>query len=274
MRPPLRWFGSKTRIAPRLVAMLPEHDHYVEPFAGSAAVLFAKPRSPLETLNDIDGEVINLFRVLRDPASAEVLAEQVALTPYARDEFGAAKEPVDAPIERARRFLVLAHQAVGNAGQGWAYVARASAVSAARSHRWANLPNRLQACAERLCGVQIDSVDWRVCLERYDRPGVVMLIDPPYHHETRPNTVGDYRHEMAGHDDHQDLVTALLELEHAAAVVTHYPHPLYDRLTAAGWDTTDLTSHADNPTARRQESRVERVWCSRPVEARLFGEAT
>lgn len=277
VKPPFRWFGSKTRLAPRLVSLLPEHDHYVEVFAGSAAVLFAKPRSRLETLNDIDREVVNLFSVLRDSLLTDRLLAAVELTPYARDEYAAAAWAPDLdPVEQARRFLVRTGQAVGNAGgidgrssSGWSYTITRSAVGASRSRRWELLPGRLAACADRLVGVQIDSIDWRDVLTKYDRPGVVMFVDPPYEHSTRPATTAAYAHEMTS-ADHDALVAALLDLRHAEAIVTHYPHETYDHLTASGWHVQDMASHADNATAKAQVERTERVWSSRPPPGTLF----
>lgn len=261
MKPPVRWFGSKTLLASKIIDLMPTHSHYVEVFAGSAAVLFAKSRSPLETLNDLDDRIVNLFSVLRDPGAAAELERQVWLTPYGRSEFNAAKGSTSVdPVERARCFLVCAIQAVGNAGEGWSYTVNESALSAARSHRWVALPARLQACAERLRGVQVDSVDWRVALQRYDKPGVLLFVDPPYHPEVRPNSMGSYRHEFTA-ADHGELVAALNELRHAKAMVTHYPHPLYDSL---GWEYVDLNAAADNATAKRQDARVERVYISHP----------
>ncbi len=261
MRPPVRWFGSKTMIASHIVDRMPTHRHYVEVFAGSAAVLFAKSRSPLETINDLDDRIVNLFSVLRDTEAADELERRIWLTPYSRCEFQAAKDQdSDDPIERARCFLVTAVQAVGNAGEGWSYTANESAVSAARSHRWATLPSRLAACAGRLRGVQVDSIDWRLAIERYDKPGCLLFLDPPYHPEVRPTSMGTYRHEF-GPDDHVELVDALRSLRHAKAMVTHYPHPVYDSL---GWAHIDLTSAADNATAKRQEARVERLYMSDP----------
>lgn len=270
MRPPVRWFGSKTMLAPKIIDLMPPHRHYVEVFSGSAAVLFAKSRSPLETVNDLDDRIVNLFSVLRDPDAAAELERQVWLTPYGRAEFNAAKSSDSTdPIERARCFLVTAIQAVGNAGEGWSYTANESAVSAARSHRWTSLPTRLQACAERLRGVQVDSVDWRLVLQRYDKPGVLLFVDPPYHPEVRPNTMGSYRHEFTA-ADHDELVAALADLRHAKAMVTHYPHPLYDSLE---WEYIDLSAAADNATAKRQDARVERIYISHPQnsQGRLFG---
>lgn len=273
MRPPFRWFGSKVRMAPALVALLPPHMHYVEPFAGSAAVLFAKPRSRLETLNDLDGEVVNVYRTLRTPELGRRLAELVELTPYCREEYEAAADaladgPVDDPLERARRFLVLAGMSIGRTTQGktgWSY--NIVHPRSAKSKRWAGLPDRLRACAERLEHVQVDALDWREVLARYDAPGTVFLLDPPYHPDVRPRSLGNYAHEMTA-ADHLELLEAVQQLK-GAAVVTHYPHPAYDQ-ALAGWHVVDVDSYADSANTGGPSARVERVWCSAPAAARLF----
>lgn len=257
-QPPFKWFGSKATLAPRIVSLLPPHRHYVEVFAGSAAVLFAKPRSEMETVNDLDGEIVNLFRVLRDEALTSCLIRHVALTPYSRAEFNLARldEPSDEPVERARRFLVRCWQAVGNEGQGWSLVVKADTLHAARLHRWTALPERLAASAARLAGVQVDQRDWREMITRFDTPGACLFVDPPYHADTRPGAAVKYRHEF-DHADHLQLAAALAGVRHASVVLTHYPHPLYDNL---GWDHVDIAAHADNASAGGLVTRTERLY--------------
>lgn len=271
MKPPVRWFGSKVMLAPALIAMLPEHDHYVEVFAGSAAVLFAKPRSTKETLNDLDGDVVNLFAVLRDPATAGALNDLVTLTPYARQEYleTLLAGPVDDPVERARRFLLLSWQTMGGSPSAGRWSKATGSIGTPRAHLWARMPDRLAGCADRLRGVQIESVDWSEILTKYDNPGVAMLVDPPYLAASRVSSMGEYRHEMTD-ADHERLVAALKGLQHAAAIVTHYPHPLYDSL---GWQHTDISAYADSASTGSTVARVERVWTSHPVAERLAGIA-
>lgn len=132
VRSPLRWFGSKAKVAPQVVAHLGDHVHYVEVFSGSAAVLFAKERSRIETINDVDDDVVNLFRTMADPALAAGLARRCAYTPYARREFAAARELIEAGpaplrgaaserVERAWAFLVAVNFSVSSTPQatGW-----------------------------------------------------------------------------------------------------------------------------------------------------------
>src|SRR4051812_1578874 len=105
-RPVLRYHGGKWRIAPWIIEHFPPHLMYVEPFAGAASVLLRKPRVDFEVYNDLDTDVVNVFRVLRDPAAASQLAEQLSLTPWSRREFEVSYEISDDPVERARRTLI------------------------------------------------------------------------------------------------------------------------------------------------------------------------
>src|SRR3546814_17290747 len=101
--PVIRYHGGKFRLAPWVIQHFPPHRCYVEPFGGAAGVLIQKPRAYAEVYNDMDGDIVNLFRVLRSQGASAMLTEALALTPYARDEFDAAYEPTDDPVERARR---------------------------------------------------------------------------------------------------------------------------------------------------------------------------
>lgn len=266
MSAPFKWAGSKALIAADVIAALPEHNHYVEVFAGSAAVLFAKPRSPLETINDVDHGVINLFTVLRDPTAAAELVRQLELTLFSRDELNLARTPTEDPVEAARRFILVSFQGLpGRAG--WAHNMEWSSTATWPS-KWLPVPRRVARCVDRLVGVQIESADWRVILDRYDRPGNCLFADPPYHHDVRPNSPDQYGSEFA-EADHLELVAALRGLEYASAVVTHYPHPIYDAL---GWQHVDAGTYArvvSGNTGRAK--RVDRIYTSHPpATGRLF----
>lgn len=251
----LRWPGSKWRMARWIVANFPPHLIYLEPYAGSAAVLFTKPRSKIEIINDRDGQVINLHRVLRDQPAA--LAEAVRLTPYARSEYDACwSEPATGdPLEDARRFLVrvwmcyglrLAHDA------GWAIAVTTAGTS--RALDWAGLDARILAMTERLRGVYIECRPALNLIGRFATPECLLYVDPPYPLETRVQRQEAYAHEMTG-PDHEELLGAL-EQHPGPVMLSGYRCPLYDERLAA-WQRLDKQSWT-------QSSRVctESLWLS------------
>jgi DNA adenine methylase len=217
-----------------LLPLLPECHHYCEPFAGSAAVLLNRPPSPVETYNDIDGEVANFFRVLRD--DKDRLVEAIGLTPFSREEFSfAVSGPVDAlpDLERARRFFVRARQARTGLAQTaslgrWANCKNTSraGMSGAVS-RWLGSVNDLPGIALRLLRVQIENRPALDVIRLYDSPGTLFYCDPPYVHSTRGDAKA-YRFEM---DDraHRDLARALAHCQ-AKAAVSGYRCDLMDHL--------------------------------------------
>lgn len=120
LKPPAPYYGGKTRLAPWIVSLMAHHRVYVEPFAGTASVLLAKPRSKLEVINDLDGDVVTFFRVLRD--RPDELERACRLTPYARDEFLEAREPREdlTDLERARRWWCRVTQGFNASPGRWA----------------------------------------------------------------------------------------------------------------------------------------------------------
>ncbi|HEY6568574.1 MAG TPA: DNA adenine methylase [Actinomycetota bacterium] len=175
MRPVLRYPGSKARLAGRIVAMMPEHGAYLEPFFGSGAVLMNKARCSTETVNDLDGNVVNFFTVLRD--QPDLLAGALALTPYARDELA---RPLvsDDPVERARWFAVALWQSREGAIRGSSHF-RVDVNGRALAATWARLPGKIFDAAQRMVGVQIENRD-AVALIDAAQPGTLIYADPPY----------------------------------------------------------------------------------------------
>ncbi len=189
----------------------------------------------------------------------------LALTPYARAEFGycrATWDTVEDELERARRWYVRTRMAFACSDtEGWGYELCGAQRSGSRAHSFATAVENLPRFAERFRRVQVDQLDWRDCLERYDRPGVVFYLDPPYHPDTRGRDRGNaYRHDLdaAGHEDLLDRVARL----RGSVLISGYPHPLYDRaLAGAGFERHE---HAHNSTAARcahgRGPRIEVVW--------------
>lgn len=266
MKPPIAYYGAKVTIAERIVALLPDHEHYVEPYGGSLAVLLAKRPSRMETVNDLDAQLMTFWRVLRDrPADLERVS---ALTPHARAEHAAAYEPVhddhpDRQLEVARRVWVLLSQ--GRAGTmrktGWRFYIDPAGSSTSMPGYLDGYVNRMAAAAERLARV---SLECRPALEVIDaygaQPDVLLYVDPPYLGSTRAR---NYRHEMGAEADHRALA-AHLEACRATVVLSGYHSPLYDDLYA-GWHRREIATATGQ--AAQWSARTEVLWCNRPFPA-------
>lgn len=276
MDAPFPWFGGKHSLADRIVALLPPHNCYVEPFGGAASVLLAKPPSPVEVYSDVDGDLVNFFRVLRE--RKEELLEKIRLTPYARAEHRSAFRAIDDavyarkldPVERARLFYVIATQSfTGRWQSGWSYDVSASK-SGAAALADSDLLNLLRV-ADRLRRVQIEDRPWYDVIRRYDSPDTVFYLDPPYPPSTRPNSVDAYRFDMTD-GDHAYLARVLLSIR-GAAVLSGYATPLYRPLEEAGWRREEVPTHTSTMNNRAtagayDTSRTECLWVSPPPDKR------
>ncbi|HEY5834948.1 DNA adenine methylase [Streptomyces sp.] len=273
LRPPFPYFGAKGRLAGRLADLLPDHRVYVEPFAGSAAVLLAKPPSPVEVINDLDGNVVTFFRALRDEPKALVRA--LRLTPYARDEFLAADLSAAglSDLERARRFFVRTtqgHNAAGSGGRaGWSNGIRARHTDATATR---GLVDRLDQIAERLHAVVVDNRDARDVIAQHDAPDAAFYLDPPYLADTRQSG-RDYAQEADSEEFHRDLADFLRAVR-GTVLLSGYPSPLYNELYA-GWDRIEITMHRATTNSRGRVGvprGTEVVWPNRPLnrQASLF----
>lgn len=274
VRAPFRYWGSKVRMAPWIIERLPEHNHYVEACAGSAAVMAVKPPVDAETLNDTYGEVVNFFRVLRDRDQAADLIDRVAFTPYSLREFVAAGDALDTrgddPVERAFAFFVRMQMAVVPGRTGWSYgVGGAATKKANKAGRWATMPELLRLAAERFERVQVTDWDVLDLIDRLDAPGVLILVDPPYIEDSRAKSTGTSSAYVHDSFDHQAFIDAMHNAKHASFAVTHYPHPLYDGadLTVAG----DYGSHRNIPNGSGRDVKSERLYLldRSPSELRL-----
>jgi DNA adenine methylase len=267
-RAPFAWFGAKQRLAARIADLLPPHRVYVEVFGGGASVLFTKPRSALEVYNDADEGLVNFFRVLRD--EPDELARRLRWTLYSRAEWEDAKARLELgdPVERARCWFAAIGQAYAGdpTFSGWGGD-RYGTPHLAKARAFANRVDHLHEFAERFRGVQVERLDWRDCLDRYDAPAACFYVDPPYVPETRSS--GGYRHELTM-DDHAELVARLAELE-GAAIVSGYDHELYDGLELAGYDRRTYAATTGAPSgAATDRTRTEVLWIRVPDGGRLF----
>ncbi len=217
------WYGGKFSHLNWLLPLLPEAQHYCEPFAGSAAVLLNREPAPVETYNDVDGEVVNFFRVLRD--QKEQLIEAIGLTPFSRAEFELAfsrpAEPVS-ELERARRFFVLARQVrtglaqKASAGR-WAHcVLTSRAGMAGAVSRWLGSVEGLSEIVQRLLRVQIENASAIEVIKRYDSEQTLFYCDPPYPHDSRGDNKA-YAYEMID-QDHRELAAVLRNVRGKVAI--------------------------------------------------------
>ncbi len=263
-RPALRYHGGKFRVAPWVISHFPKHEIYVEPFGGAASVLLCKPRSRIEVYNDLNDDVVNFFRVIRDAPSQ--LAWSLKLTPFARAEFDLAYEPTDDPIEAARRLVCRSFMGHGSS----ALLNKKSTGFRATSHRqhtsaqddWSRYPAHVPILAERMSKVLIESGQAIECMQKHDTPATLHYVDPPYMHETR-GCRHFYRHELADRE-HIDLAETLHGLQ-GMVVISGYDSPLYDELYG-DWYRAERSALADG--ARK---RTEVLWCSRgPVQQAML----
>lgn len=247
-------------VAARIAELLPVHRHYVEPYAGSLAVLLAKARSPFETANDLHGELMTFWRALRErPAD---LARVCALTPHSRAEYAAAAEFADADeLETARRVWVRLSQSRSAVLRktGWRHYIDPAGSSAAMPDYLSGYVDRFAAAAERLHAVSLECRPALELIEAYGRSSEVCLyVDPPYLGTVRNGT--NYAHEMPSAAEHEQLLDALLRAR-AAVVVSGYASELYDT-ALAGWARHEISSFNGNALAGARQ-RTEVIWCNR-----------
>lgn len=267
LRSPLNYFGSKSRIAPSIVKHFPTHHTFVDVFGGSASILLAKAPSPVEVYNDIDGDLVNFFRVLQDPETYSKLCWALSYTFHSRAEFELAKQKTTDPVEAARRFIVRQRQSFGGKGYEWSYSVHKSINGMASvARRWQQGIEALPAARNRFHGVQIEHADWQEVMLRFDTPETLFYCDPPYHPEARVS--GRYRHEFTI-EDHEQFI-AFLPAIRGMVVLSGYQTETYKALERAGWKRKDFTMQTHSSDFRSR--RVESLWlspsCARGGEAR------
>jgi len=268
-RPAVRYYGGKWRIAPFIIKYLP-HDHecYCEPFGGAASVLLRKSRSPLEVLNDLNGAVVNFFRVLRE--QPERLIRAISLTPWARAEYELSQEPSDDPLEEARRFYVSAWMGFGGGRakwrQGWRYQVGAGTLWKPSSISFTET-GHLYAVVDRLRGVQIECRDALKVIKACDRPTTLFYLDPPYVKSTRSKWKEMYAVEMED-EDHEELASLALGLK-GMVVISGYPSGLYTWLYERhGWRRFETAARTNGGGMISSVPRTEAIWVSpRTLEA-------
>ena len=251
MRAILKYPGAKWGLAEWIIGFFPKHRSYLEPFFGSGAVLFRKERSAIETVNDLDGDVVNLFEWIRkDP---ERLAREIYFTPYARDEYERAYAAMNTETDsfkRATDFYIRMMMGHGfrTTGEkvGWKNDVQGRERSYATG-QWCSLPDNIMEAAERLRGVQIENRPALQLIRRFNFPNVLIYADPPYLLSTRHGK--QYRCEMDDHD-HAELLEALRQHK-GPVLISGYDSELYNN-ALEGWYREETTVMAQTSTKRRE----------------------
>lgn len=249
MKAVLKYPGSKWSLANWIISFFPEHHSYLEPFFGSGAVLFNKPRSHIETVNDLDGNVVNLFEWIKK--NPERLAREIYYTPYSRQIYDKAfaTMPEDS-FERAVNFYIRLNMGHGfrTNGEkvGWKNDVQGRERSYA-SQDWCNLPNKIIQAAERLRGVQIECMPAVKLMQRFNYSNVLIYLDPPYVLSTRHGK--QYRCEMED-EVHEELLN--IALQHKGSVlISGYESTLYDRMLQ-GWNKEYTTAYSQVCSKKRE----------------------
>lgn len=273
VRPPFRFHGSKFKLARWIISFFPASprpDCYVDLYGGSGSVLLQLPtRHYLEIYNDLDGEIVNFFEILRK--CPEELVRQIELTPYSKVEWQKSFEFDPDPLERARRFYIRASMNIAGPTAQWKSGWRRQKVITKQAGKKRMTPapitfmrtDHLYAVANRFRGVQIESDTALNIISRYDSPETLFYADPTYPPETRGRWKKTaYKYEMT-EKDHRELAEALRGIR-GMAVISCYRCDLYDELYE-GWQRFDKKARVNGPG-----SRIESIWVSPEVTRREF----
>lgn len=262
MKAVLRYPGSKWNITPQIIRLMPKHHSYLEPFFGSGAVLFNKKPSDIETINDLDLDVVNLFRCIRE--DPERLSRLIVATPYSRKEYDDTygTPEVTESYEKARKFLIRCWQGYGYRTNGQKVGWKNDVQGRERAYalkKWYCLPEQIYETAERLRMVQIEHRSAIELIERFNYENVFMYLDPPYVLKTRSQK--QYKHEMTD-TDHEEMLKILLQSK-AKIMISGYESEMYNEYLS-GWEKKTFASCAEGGLPRK-----EVVWMNYITESQM-----
>ena len=262
-RPILRYHGGKWKLADWIIGFFPPHRVYVEPYGGAASVLLQKQRSYGEVYNDLDREMVNLFRVTRE--KGKDLAKALELTPFARDEYRESFDFSDDPMEQARRTVIRSMMGFGSNAlcreikSGFRSNSNRSGTIPA--HDWSNYPDVLRQIIERLKGVVIENKDAMEVSLQHDSIETLHYLDPPYVHSTRSSKMHGhhgYNFEMS-EEQHREMAEIARELK-GIVIISGYECELYSDELFADWYREERASLADGAL-----DRTEVLWMNRKL---------
>lgn len=253
----LKWPGSKWSIADKIIEIMPKHNIYLEPFFGSGAVFFNKPTCNDEILNDMDSEVINLFKVIRD--NPYELAKAIEFTPYSREEYKKSykrnEENLDC-IEKARQFLIRSNMARAGMQYYSSSWRHAGPILGAKQKQrvvkeWNKLPKEIIEAASRLKEAEIENKDAFELIKKYNRTDCLIYADPPYLLSTRKQKY--YNIEMTENQEHKKLLE-LLKKHMGPVIISGYENELYQEILK-DWNIIKIKANAE-----QGKERIEVLW--------------
>ena len=255
-KPAIRYHGSKFRLANWILNYFPQHKIYVEPFGGAAGILLQKKRSYSEVYNDLDGDIVNFFKVIRDKDSRKKLIEAIQLTPFARAEFEEAWSKTDDAIERARRTCIRANMGFGSGGAtigSTGFRIDCNRDYGTAIHLWEEYPIAVESAGRRFQGVLIENRPADQVIENHDSIDTLFFLDPPYLLETRnAKSGGVYRYEMSNHD-HLDFLARARKIKGMAIICGYEHHSYHENLPGWEFQTTPSRISSGRGTAIKNE---------------------
>lgn len=285
-RPILRYHGGKWKLAKWITSHFPDHKVYVEPYGGAGSVLLRKPRSYAEIYNDLDEEIVNLFKVVRDNGAK--LKQALMFTPFARNEFELSYEPTDNDFERARRTVIRSFMGFGSSSVTKIVTGKSSTTFRTKgentsiykpstgfrsnsnrsgtipAHDFKNFPDALETIIERLRGVVIENRDGCTVMNQHDSVNTLHYIDPPYVLGTRwqREKTKSYNYEMTD-EEHINLCKVIRNLN-GYVIISGYDNEIYNDLLN-DWYQTYRKTYADGA-----KERVEKLWINKGKQSSLF----
>ncbi|MBD5395633.1 MAG: DNA adenine methylase [Lachnospiraceae bacterium] len=258
MRSVLKYPGSKWNVATKIVELIPDHHSYLEPYFGSGAVLFSKPVSDIETINDLDSDVTNLFRCIQE--DSERLARIVMTTPFSREEYDLQFEITEGAVnidsfQRAAGFLIRCWQGYGYRTNGYKVGWKNDIQGREKAYalwNWYRLPEWIIEITERLRKVQIENRPAMEVIRRFNYPNVFMYLDPPYVIKSRSGKSKQYLHEMTD-SDHEELLKEILQSK-AEIMISGYESDIYNDYLK-DWNKLYL-----NSCDAHGKTRTEVIW--------------
>lgn len=247
--PVLLYPGGKYKIRDWICSFIPEHKIYIEPFCGGASIFFAKTPSEVEVLNDINGEICNFFRVLRE--EGEELAKQVFLTPYAREEYENSYlvSDKDSALERARKFCVRCHLSFAGGNH------YKTGFRDARANNWNQLPETIIKSMYRIKQAQIESVSALNLIEKYQSTEVFFYLDPPYYFSNSGDKHKYLYQHILSPEEHETMLKILVKSP-SKILISGYDNELYQTyLEKNGWNKQQKVT-----VANKGQERIETIW--------------